>query len=91
MLRYVSDELPGIRRVRSGRGFAYVDSSGRLGNTPAVCRKCYVHPLVEWDYLKRGSLTVARTGAPSQPNDLERSVLHTLKKLARADNRRLRR
>jgi len=28
-LRYVSDELPGIRRVRRGRAFAYVDPSGR--------------------------------------------------------------
>src|ERR1051325_7948135 len=28
-LRYVSDAMPGIRRVRKGRGFAYVDSVGR--------------------------------------------------------------
>jgi DNA topoisomerase-1 len=28
-LRYVSDHAPGIRRVRSGRGFRYVDPQGR--------------------------------------------------------------
>jgi len=29
-LRYVSDEEPGIRRRRAGRGFVYVGSSGRI-------------------------------------------------------------
>jgi DNA topoisomerase-1 len=29
-LRYVSDQSPGIRRRRAGRGFAYHDSDGRL-------------------------------------------------------------
>ena len=28
----------------------------RLGNTPAVCRKCYVHPHVLETYLERGAL-----------------------------------
>ena len=28
-LRYVSDEMPGIRRRRSGRGFSYADAEGR--------------------------------------------------------------
>jgi len=29
-LRYVSDAMPGVKRVRKGRGFAYVDASGRV-------------------------------------------------------------
>jgi len=29
-LRYVTDREPGIRRVRSGRGFKYIDPQGRL-------------------------------------------------------------
>jgi DNA topoisomerase-1 len=29
-LRYVTDAMPGIRRVRKGRGFSYVDEAGRL-------------------------------------------------------------
>ncbi|MES2354887.1 MAG: DNA topoisomerase IB [Pseudomonadota bacterium] len=28
-LHYVTDEMPGIRRLRSGRGFRYVDESGK--------------------------------------------------------------
>src|SRR2546427_1435884 len=28
-LRYVADELPGFRRVKAGRGFRYLDRSGR--------------------------------------------------------------
>jgi len=35
-LRYVSDESPGIRRVRRGRGFSYVDASGNTVADPAV-------------------------------------------------------
>jgi DNA topoisomerase-1 len=29
-LRYVSDERPGLRRVKSGRGFRYLDGTGRM-------------------------------------------------------------
>ncbi len=29
-LRYVSDMMPGVRRKRAGKGFAYVDTDGRL-------------------------------------------------------------
>jgi hypothetical protein len=28
-LRYVSDDMPGIRRVRAGKGFRYFDSAGK--------------------------------------------------------------
>src|SRR2546429_9945278 len=28
-LRYVSDQSPGLRRKRAGKGFTYVDSGGR--------------------------------------------------------------
>lgn len=30
----------------------------RLGNTPSVCRKCYVHPHVVETYMERGTLSV---------------------------------
>ncbi len=33
---YVSDEAPGIRRVRKGRGFAYLDPEGRPVREPEV-------------------------------------------------------
>jgi DNA topoisomerase-1 len=38
-LRYVADTQPGIRRRRSGSGFAYVDPEGRLIRDPAVLRR----------------------------------------------------
>lgn len=28
----------------------------RLGNTPAVCRKCYIHPTVIESYMEGGAL-----------------------------------
>jgi DNA topoisomerase-1 len=42
------------------------DVAKRLGNTPAVCRKCYVHPHVVDAYLERGTL-----GAPQQMRHTE--------------------
>jgi DNA topoisomerase-1 len=32
----------------------------RLGNTPSVCRKCYVHPIVIEAYLEDGTIQVVR-------------------------------
>ncbi len=34
--------------------------AGRLGNTPSVCRKCYVHPAVLEAYLGGTTITAAR-------------------------------
>jgi DNA topoisomerase-1 len=58
----------------------------RLGNTKAVCRKCYIHPAV-FDAHMDGSLTKARarvrrqTGALSEP---EAAVLAMLQRRLRA-------
>ena len=38
-LRYTSDDRPGIRRRRSGRGFSYVSSDGRAITDPAELRR----------------------------------------------------
>ena len=38
-LRYTSDDRPGIRRRRSGRGFSYVSSDGRRVADPAELRR----------------------------------------------------
>jgi DNA topoisomerase-1 len=40
----------------------------RLGNTPAICRRCYVHPVVVESYLD-GSLHDVVTNADSDPPD----------------------
>jgi DNA topoisomerase IB len=38
----------------------------QLGNTPAVCRKCYIHPAVLESYLA-GSLQLKWTNASKEP------------------------
>ena len=36
------------------------DVAKRLGNTPAICRKCYVHPAIVDTYLEQGKLAPPR-------------------------------
>ena len=43
------------------------DVATRLGNTPAVCRRCYVHPLVLDAYREGALATHARRQAPRSP------------------------
>src|SRR5438128_2502950 len=38
-LRYVSDQLPGIRRRRAGRGFTYAGPDGQTVRDPEVLRR----------------------------------------------------
>lgn len=57
--------------------------SGRLGNTPSVCRKCYVHPAV-LDAYGESTLSQALADAPKAPKAAERlrpeeqALLHLL-------------
>ena len=46
----------------------------RLGNTPSVCRKCYIHPAILNSYLDGSMLRTARQRA-------EREIAHGLGKL----------
>lgn len=46
----------------------------RLGNTPAVCRKCYIHPVVMQSYLDGATIAVIRERA----EDALRRGLHEL-------------
>jgi DNA topoisomerase-1 len=44
--------------------------AARLGNTPAICRKCYVHPVVIDSYLDEGSLLLeVKSQAESELRD----------------------
>jgi len=54
--------------------------AGRLGNTQAVCRKCYVHPAVIAGYL-RGRVIEA---CPEGDSDCEQAVVALLKQQAAA-------
>src|SRR5256885_8380866 len=52
-----------------------------LGNTPAVCRKCYVHPVIVEAYLKRtriAGLNGSKTVKPPNLCGAERAVLKFL-------------
>jgi DNA topoisomerase-1 len=60
----------------------------RLGNTPAICRTCYVHPAVVVAYMKRGLAPRASraTGSGSSPAGLssdERALLAILRRSGR--------
>jgi DNA topoisomerase-1 len=52
-----------------------------LGNTPAVCRKCYIHPVIVEAYMNRtriAGLNGTKTLAPLNLRRAERSVLKFL-------------
>jgi len=53
-----------------------------LGNTPAVCRKCYVHPVIVEAYLKRtriAGLNGTKSLEPPNLRGAERAVLRFLR------------
>jgi len=53
-----------------------------LGNTPAICRKCYVHPVIVEAYLKRtriAGLNGTKTLEPPNLRGAERAVLRFLR------------
>jgi DNA topoisomerase-1 len=53
----------------------------RLGNTPAVCRKCYVHPQVIDAYLDGSPILIDRSAKRSRGlSSEERAVLRFLKR-----------
>ncbi|HEV2457841.1 MAG TPA: hypothetical protein VGS80_05710, partial [Ktedonobacterales bacterium] len=49
-------------------------AASRLGNTPTICRKCYVHPSVVESYLN-GTLVRERGGHSTVAAELHRSGL----------------
>ncbi|HEY1629947.1 MAG TPA: hypothetical protein VGF56_01465 [Rhizomicrobium sp.] len=55
--------------------------AAKLGNTPTVCRKCYIHPAIPEAY-EAGALALRIRKTPHKPHDLdpaERAVLAFLK------------
>ncbi|MDQ2993191.1 MAG: DNA topoisomerase IB [Candidatus Eremiobacteraeota bacterium] len=56
--------------------------AARLGNTPTVCRTCYVHPAILATYLENGTLGKFRAGAiRNRMSGEERSVFRLLERL----------
>lgn len=63
-----------------------------LGNTPAVCRKCYVHPAILEAYLDNSLQRIVSLGAASTKyrglRENEKWLLHFLQREARPTRRR---
>jgi DNA topoisomerase I len=96
--------LRALDRPASARGAtrnvvaAIRETADLLGNTPAVCRKAYVHPVVVEAYLDgrlRGALVQAAEDAGSSPAattpDEERAVVSLLRRRIRDDASRVNR
>ena len=67
---------------------AIEEVADRLGNTPTVCRKCYIHPMVLEAYLG-GALRLARPGRTSAwMTPEETGVLSFLRQQLRGGKRR---
>jgi DNA topoisomerase-1 len=66
----------------------------KLGNTRAVCRKCYVHPAIlaaysmDHHYGEKGKPRAVGTPPISRLSPAERAVLSFLKRLSRDTARR---
>ncbi len=58
-----------------------------LGNTPAICRKCYVHPAIIENYLQGNSLNGMKGLAEERHVDLRASEAAVLKFLERRPRR----
>ncbi|MDB6174584.1 MAG: topoisomerase [Chthoniobacteraceae bacterium] len=54
-----------VREAKRNISQAIKAVSQILGNTPAICRKCYVHPVVLANYLKGETIALLRNGRSS--------------------------
>ena len=66
---------------------AIKDVAARLGNTPSVCRKCYVHPAVLDTYFSGAMIKTVKqrveqegAGSPHELRQEEVALLHLLQK-----------
>jgi DNA topoisomerase-1 len=62
----------GKRRTKARVQEAIAAVAARLGNTPAICRKSYVHPGIVAAYLAGTSLEMAGSSAPARQRALLR-------------------
>jgi DNA topoisomerase-1 len=61
--------------------------ASRLGNTPAICRRCYVHPAVIESFLADGLLDTPRIrGSPLLTADEARLLAFLQRKARRPRN-----
>jgi DNA topoisomerase IB len=80
-------ERGGERAMRATLATAIKEVAAVLGNTPAVCRKSYIHPLI-LEGWQDGSLHRAiPSAAASHPRQLEQLTLRFLRRQLRASRR----
>ncbi len=76
------DEFETKKQAKSNIKTAICAVAELLGNTPAVCRKCYVHPVIVEAYLKRTPIAGlngnAKSLTPPNLRGAERAVLKFL-------------
>jgi DNA topoisomerase-1 len=79
------------RQARKNITTAVSSAAEMLGNTPAVCRKCYIHPDLLDAYLDGGLEVGSVAGAPRKSSRLtseEAAVLTLLKRRVRKTERK---
>jgi DNA topoisomerase-1 len=76
-----TEEFQTKKQAKSNIKTAICAVAELLGNTPAVCRKCYVHPVIVEAYLNRtriAGLNGSKTVKPPNLRGAERAVLKFL-------------
>jgi len=64
-LRELTPVVPGAEAKRN-LVRAVTQVAERLGNTPSVCKECYIHPVILESYLDGALVTALRKGAESE-------------------------
>lgn len=84
------DKLPKFERQTEGRKniAAAIEAVAKvMGNTPAVCRKCYVHPVITDGYMQGKTINTAVESmnghVPSQLKQTEAAVIYLLRQAAK--------
>lgn len=79
------EECRAVTQARRNLVAAVKSVAQRLGNTPAICRRCYIHPAILESYLEGVTLSLAppkrRSSTPTPIaglNPVERAVLQFL-------------
>ena len=78
-------EAPTVGAAKTALKTALEGTAKRLGNTPTVCRKSYVHPAVIETYLDERALALPAARASAGLDRDERRVLRFLERLTKRD------
>jgi len=69
------DDYPSVESAAAGKA-ACVETvawvAGKLGNTPAICRKCYIHPQVLAAFIDEEKLTLWKKASKATTNGSDR-------------------